>query len=89
MPRFPAAGRGYAEYVVVPAEELVKTPASLDDEHAAAIPLAGLTAWQALADLVTAGKLAPHVSGVFPLEKAGDAHTQLAEGALGKIVLVP
>ncbi|MDQ3157477.1 MAG: NADP-dependent oxidoreductase [Actinomycetota bacterium] len=222
MPRFPSEARAYAEYVVVPAEELVKTPEPLDDEHAAAIPLAGLTAWQALieagelqagqrvlihgagggvghlavqiakargayviataspgkvefvtglgadevidytagdfaegldpvdvaldplsgditartlavirdsgvlatlvavtdeavaeeairrnirhvkvfvaprrealvalADLADDGKLIPHISGIYPLEKAGDAHEQLAQGGPGKIVLVP
>lgn len=50
MPKFQAAARAYAEYVVAPAEELVATPANLDDEHAAAIPLAALTAWQALVE---------------------------------------
>lgn len=37
-----------AEYVAVPATGLVKTPASLTDAQAAALPLAGLTALQAL-----------------------------------------
>ncbi|MDB4956909.1 MAG: Bifunctional protein: zinc-containing alcohol dehydrogenase [Myxococcales bacterium] len=38
----------YAEFVAVPATELVKKPSSIDHIHAAAIPVAGLTAWQAL-----------------------------------------
>ena len=50
MPRFPAAGNAYAEYVVAPAEEFVSTPEVLDDEHAGAIPLVGLTAWKALVE---------------------------------------
>ena len=222
MPRFPAAANAYAEYVIAPAEDLVATPDVLDDEHAAAIPLVGLTAWlglvhegnvqprqrvlihaggggvghlavqiakakgayviataspskaefvkglgadevidytagdfadgldpvdlafepfggdiatrslavvrdggvlisltaepdestaveakrrgihalkinvapdrealQALADLAAAGTLVPHVSGVYPLEKAADAHAELAGSTQGKIVLVP
>lgn len=50
MPRFPAAARTYAEYVIAPAQDLVRTPSALDDERSAAIPLAGLTAWQALVE---------------------------------------
>jgi NADPH:quinone reductase-like Zn-dependent oxidoreductase len=38
----------YAEYIVVKAGDLALTPPSLDRVHAAAVPLAGLTAWQAL-----------------------------------------
>jgi NADPH:quinone reductase-like Zn-dependent oxidoreductase len=39
-----------AEYVTVPAVDLAAKPASLDHIAAAAIPLGGLTAWQALFD---------------------------------------
>lgn len=38
----------YAEYVAVRASELAPKPASLDHVHAAAVPLAALTAWQAM-----------------------------------------
>lgn len=38
----------YAEYVVVAARDLARKPRSIDHLHAAAVPLAGLTAWQAL-----------------------------------------
>jgi NADPH:quinone reductase-like Zn-dependent oxidoreductase len=38
----------YAEYIVVRAADLARKPRSLDHVHAAAVPLAGLTAWQAL-----------------------------------------
>ena len=45
----PVSGLGaYADYVTVAANTLVKTPASLTDERAAAIPVGALTAWQAL-----------------------------------------
>ena len=50
MPRFPEQAAGYADHVAAPAGELAPTPDSLDDDHAAALPLAGLTAWQALVD---------------------------------------
>ena len=40
----------YAAYIVVKNEELAPKPTSIDHVKAAAIPLAGLTAWQALFD---------------------------------------
>lgn len=40
----------YAEYIAVKASELGHKPKSLDHVQASAIPLAGLTAWQALFD---------------------------------------
>ncbi|MFE6163621.1 NADP-dependent oxidoreductase [Streptomyces sp. NPDC056486] len=48
MPLFPRAATGYAEYVAVPSSHLARKPASLDHVHAAAVPLAALTAWQGL-----------------------------------------
>lgn len=45
----------YAEYAVVPENALARKPAKLSHEEAAAIPLAALTAWQAM---VEQGKLA-------------------------------
>jgi NADPH:quinone reductase-like Zn-dependent oxidoreductase len=53
MPRFPREAGAYAEYVTSPSRQLARTPEELDDVHAAALPLAGLTAWQALVE--TAG----------------------------------
>ena len=50
MPRFPQSAAAYAEYVTAPARHLARTPAALDDVEAAALPMAGLTAWQALVD---------------------------------------
>ena len=38
----------FAEYVAVPADNVVAAPASLSDDEAAAIPLAGVTAYRAL-----------------------------------------
>ncbi|MFF7610945.1 NADP-dependent oxidoreductase [Streptomyces lavendulae] len=53
MPRFPQQAGAYAEYVTAPARHLARKPASLSHVEAAALPLAALTAWQALVD--TAG----------------------------------
>ncbi|WP_253777979.1 NADP-dependent oxidoreductase [Goodfellowiella coeruleoviolacea] len=50
MPRFPGRANAYAEYVSAPARHLVRKPAAIDHVRAAAVPLAGLTAWQALVD---------------------------------------
>ncbi|MEV4256798.1 NADP-dependent oxidoreductase [Spirillospora sp. NPDC049652] len=50
MPRFPHPAGAYAEYVTAPARHFAPKPAKLDHAHAAAVPLAALTAWQALVD---------------------------------------
>jgi NADPH:quinone reductase-like Zn-dependent oxidoreductase len=41
---------GYAEFATAPEGELAKKPKSIDFVHAAGVPLAALTAWQALFD---------------------------------------
>jgi NADPH:quinone reductase-like Zn-dependent oxidoreductase len=48
MPSFPELARCDAEYVIAPTEHIARTPGSLGDGQAGALPLAGLTAWQAL-----------------------------------------
>lgn len=40
----------YAQYIAVKASDAAHKPATLDDLHAAAVPLAALTAWQSLVD---------------------------------------
>ena len=50
MPFFPRQAGAYAEFVAVPPRQLARKPSSIDHEHAAALPLAGLTAWQGLVD---------------------------------------
>lgn len=45
-----ARNGAYAEFIAVKADEVALKPQSLDHVHAAAIPLAALTAWQALFD---------------------------------------
>ncbi|ARP92650.1 oxidoreductase [Bordetella genomosp. 9] len=48
---FVGQGQGaYAQYAAVPLEGIARKPASLDFTEAAAVPLAGLTAWQGLFD---------------------------------------
>ena len=48
MPRFPAMASAYAEQVTAPAAHLAAAPARIGDTAAAGLPLAGLTALQAL-----------------------------------------
>ncbi|MFF4749057.1 zinc-binding dehydrogenase [Streptomyces sp. NPDC002514] len=50
MPRFPHQGGGLAEYVTAPSRHFARKPAGLSHTEAAALPLAGLTAWQILVD---------------------------------------
>lgn len=53
------AGKGaYAEFAVAKESELARKPASLDHVHATALPVAALTAWQALFNVahLTAGQ---------------------------------
>jgi NADPH:quinone reductase-like Zn-dependent oxidoreductase len=46
-----AASGSYAEYATAPAATIAKKPAGISHEQAAAIPVAGNTAWQALFDV--------------------------------------
>jgi NADPH:quinone reductase-like Zn-dependent oxidoreductase len=45
-----APNGGYAEFATAPAPAIAKKPAGVTHEQAAAMPVAGLTAWQALFD---------------------------------------
>jgi NADPH:quinone reductase-like Zn-dependent oxidoreductase len=45
-----AGSGGYAEYATAPAGTIAKKPEGVTHEQAAAIPIAGMTAWQALFD---------------------------------------
>ncbi len=69
MPLFPRAAKAYAERVAAPARQLARKPPALGHNEAAALALAGLTAWQCLVD----------VAGV----KAGDR--VLIHGAAGGV----
>ncbi len=48
MVNFPLPAGGYSEYVAAMPEILASIPQNVTDEQAAALPLAGLTAWQGL-----------------------------------------
>jgi NADPH:quinone reductase-like Zn-dependent oxidoreductase len=51
MPFFPRPANAYAEYIAAPSRQLAHKPANIDHAQAAALPLAGLTAWQSLVDI--------------------------------------
>lgn len=51
MPWFPRQAGAYAEFVTAPSRHFAHRPAGLDAVAAAALPLAGLTAWQSLVDI--------------------------------------
>lgn len=50
MVNFPSGGGGYASFVAAPDIHLVRVPDAVSLRDAAAVPLAALTAWQALFD---------------------------------------
>lgn len=56
MPAFPREAGAYAEFATARARQLVKTPDTISDTEAAAIPLGGLTAYQALVDTARIGR---------------------------------
>lgn len=51
MPWFPREAKAYADYVTAPSRQFVRKPAGISHAEAAGLPLAGLTAWQALVDV--------------------------------------
>jgi NADPH:quinone reductase-like Zn-dependent oxidoreductase len=51
MPLFPRAANAYAEYVAAPSRHFWKKPERLSHAQAAALPLVGLTALQALSEI--------------------------------------
>jgi NADPH:quinone reductase-like Zn-dependent oxidoreductase len=51
MLKYPDAHGAFAEYVTAPSRHFVRKPATVDHVQAAGIPLAGLTAYQALVDV--------------------------------------
>ncbi len=52
MPWFPRRAGAYAEYVTAPSRHFAAKPHPLSFEEAAALPLAGLTAWQIVVDTI-------------------------------------
>lgn len=51
MPWFPRSAAAYAQYVTAPSRQLALKPASLSHQEAAALPLAGTTAWHMVCEL--------------------------------------
>ncbi|WP_018334328.1 NADP-dependent oxidoreductase [Actinomycetospora chiangmaiensis] len=80
----PMTAAAYAEYVTAPVTDLARKPASLDHGRAAAIPMAGLTAWQFLVEVghdhPNPFQESPHVP--VPL---GPGTTVVVNGAAGGV----
>ena len=55
MPWFPRQAGAYAEYVTGPSRQFARKPVEVDHVTAAALPLAGLTAWHAVVDTAGVG----------------------------------
>ncbi|MFC4565699.1 NADP-dependent oxidoreductase [Nocardiopsis mangrovi] len=70
MPWFPRPAGAYAEYVTAPSRQFTRKPDALDHEHAAAVPLAALTAWQT-------------VTGVAHVEPGDRVLVHAAAGGVG------
>lgn len=75
---FPRAAGTYAEYVVAHVSQLSRSPRSLTDVEAAALPMAGLTAWQAMAD---AGDLETNRRVVITAAAGGVGHVAVQVAA--------
>ncbi|MFP4167172.1 MAG: NADP-dependent oxidoreductase [Opitutales bacterium] len=75
----------FAEYIVVEARHVAPRPAALSFEKAAALPLAGLTAWQALFD---AGQLKSGETVMVHAAAGGVGHlaVQLAKNAGATVI---
>ena len=48
MPLFPREAGTHAEYIAAPSRHFARKPLAMDHRHAGGLPLAGLTAWEAL-----------------------------------------
>ncbi|MGW3285175.1 NADP-dependent oxidoreductase [Streptomyces sp. NPDC001002] len=71
MPRFPAEAGAYAEFVTAPSRHLALKPPGMSHVQAAGLPLAGLTAWQAL---VTVAGVAAGQRILIPAAAGGVGH---------------
>ncbi|SFM01788.1 NADPH2:quinone reductase [Marinobacter zhejiangensis] len=71
MVGFPADGGAYAEYALARADELAIVPEELDLVSAGAVPLAALTAWQALFEVA---KLEPEQKVLIHAGAGGVGH---------------
>lgn len=84
MVRWPYGGGGYAEYIATPTTDLVARPQTMDHAQAAGLPLAALTAWQALFD---AADLQPKQTILIHAAAGGVGHiaVQLAKWKGAKV----
>jgi NADPH:quinone reductase-like Zn-dependent oxidoreductase len=78
-------GGGYAEYVAIPEQNAAKKPEKIDAVHAAAVPVAGLTAYQALFDTAA---LKPGQTVLIHGAAGGVGHfaVQLAKSVGAKVI---
>nr|WP_205323905.1 NADP-dependent oxidoreductase [Glycomyces sp. YM15] len=85
MPRFPHFADAYSEYVTAPARHLAPKPAGLSHVEAAALPLAALTAYQALVDIA---KLEPGQKVLIHAAAGGVGHlaVQIAKAKGGYVI---
>jgi len=74
MPWFPRQAGAYAEYVTAPSRHFAGKPHPLSHEEAAALPLAGLTAWQIVVDTIA-------------LESGADVLIHGAAGGVGHLAV--
>lgn len=74
MPWFPRQAGAYGEYVTAPSRHFAAKPAVLSHEEAAALPLAGLTAWQVVVDTLR-------------LQSGDDVLVHGAAGGVGHLVV--
>jgi NADPH:quinone reductase-like Zn-dependent oxidoreductase len=74
MPWFPRQAGAYAEYVTAPSRHFAAKPHPLSHEEAAALPLAGLTAWQIVVDTIA-------------LESGADVLIHGAAGGVGHLAV--
>lgn len=84
-------GGAYAEYAVPKSHEVALKPTSLDFEHAAAVPLVGLTAWKGLfekAQLKSGERVLIHgaggMVGMFAVQLAKNAGAYVIASELGR-----
>ncbi|GAA1592486.1 NADP-dependent oxidoreductase [Kribbella sancticallisti] len=85
MPWFPRAASAYAEYVTAPSRQFARKPANISHAEAAAIPLAGLTAWEIL---TTAADLQPGQRVLIHAAAGGVGHlaVQFAKHLGGHVI---
>ena len=74
MPWFPRQAGAYGEYVTAPSRHFAAKPHPLSFEEAAALPLAGLTAWQIVVDTIQ-------------LEEGADLLVHGAAGGVGHLAV--